>query len=382
MLSHQVRDWLDTEEPTQLQIKRGQKAKNRLISSNLRLVGAVVGKYRARIEGTALDKEDLFQAGALGLNRAAEKFDAARGYKFSTYSYWWISQGITKEIEYHKSTIRTSVTAQQVVNRWRHKPHDQTMEEFCEQFNYSPERVLEFLALSKNAKCTSLDHGIKGDGNISSDLIEIIADNKAPDQNTVDYEEALQELQSIPEVNDALALFDLSRTTFQKDMAPLIGCKVKDVSGKIKDAKAIVREHMPKDIRELICGPEENAPYLGLDESELMAAKQIRSERVLAVAGHFECSPMPEITAPVMNNHHQENVQELEKLVSEIQAEPEVKPKRRRGRRTKAEIEAAAATAGAVAPVKPQAGIAVKVNGMDLEGQATDIAALLKALQG
>ena len=88
MMSHQVRDWLDTEEPTQLQIKRGQKAKNRLISSNLRLVGAIVGKYKPRIDGTALDKEDLFQAGALGLNRAAEKFDAARGYKFSTYCYW------------------------------------------------------------------------------------------------------------------------------------------------------------------------------------------------------------------------------------------------------------------------------------------------------
>ena len=86
-----------------------------------------------------------------------------------------------------------------------------------------------------------------------------------------------------------------------------------------------------------------------------------------------------------MNNHHQEDVEQLEKLVSEIQAEPEVKPKRRRGRRSKAEIEAAASTAAPVAPVapmKPQTGIAVKVNGMDLEGQATDIAALLKALQG
>ncbi len=227
-----------------------------------------------------------------------------------------------------------------------------------------------------------MDHGRAEDSDRLSELAEIVADDKAPDQNTVDYEEALQELQSVSEVNDALALVELSQNTFQKDMAPLIGCKVKDVTGKIKDAKAIVREHMPKDIRELVCGPEENAPYLGLDESELVAAKQIRSERVLAVAGHFECSPMPEITAPSMNNHHQEDVEQLEKLVSEIQSEPEVKPKRRRGRRSKAEIEAATATAAPVAPVKPQTGIAVKVNGMDLEGQATDIAALLKAMQG
>ena len=79
-----------------------------------------------------------------------------------------------------------------------------------------------------------------------------------------------------------------------------------------------------------------------------------------------------------MNNHHQEDVEQLEKLVSEIQAEPTEKPKRRRGRRSKAEIEAAAVP---VVPVKPQTGIAVKVQGLAMEGDAKDIALLLNAMQ-
>lgn len=83
---------------------------------------------------------------------------------------------------------------------------------------------------------------------------------------------------------------------------------------------------------------------------------------------------MSELIAPTSNNHHQEDVEQLEKLVSEIQSEPKAKPQRRR-RRTKAEIDAASAL------VKPQTGIAVKVNGMDLEGGVADVAALIKAMQ-
>ena len=85
---------------------------------------------------------------------------------------------------------------------------------------------------------------------------------------------------------------------------------------------------------------------------------------------------MSEAIAPTSNNHHQEDVEQLEKLVSEIQSEPKAKPQRRR-RRTKAQIEAAAATVSA----KPQQGISVKVQGLAMEGDAKDIALLFNAMQ-
>ena len=74
-------------------IRRGRRARDRMVSANLRLVARVAQNmgFRGRQSG---DLADRLQAGAVGLTRAAEKFDPAKGYKFSTYSYWWIWQGI------------------------------------------------------------------------------------------------------------------------------------------------------------------------------------------------------------------------------------------------------------------------------------------------
>jgi RNA polymerase nonessential primary-like sigma factor len=77
----------------------GLRARERMVAANLRLVVSVANKYRGRITARHQCMTDAFQEGAIGLQRGAEKFDSTKGYKFSTYGYWWIRQAITRWID-------------------------------------------------------------------------------------------------------------------------------------------------------------------------------------------------------------------------------------------------------------------------------------------